>query len=81
MIPRIKKVISKVMDDPRLEDTLTDDADMIYDVGLDSLQMIDFMLRIEDEFEIELDFDSLDFTHMRSIQKFADYLQLHITKN
>ena len=78
MLERIKKVIGEVTEDPASIKNLSDDADMINDVGLDSLQMIDFMLRVEEEFGIELDFDSLDFSDMTSIRKFGDYLALQI---
>ena len=52
MLERIKKVIGEVTEDPGSIKNLSDDADMINDVGLDSLQMIDFMLRVEEEFGI-----------------------------
>jgi len=74
MVETIKRVIGKVKDNPELAATLPDNADIINDVGLDSLQMIDFMLQIEDECDVELDFDNLDLSHLSSIQSFAGYL-------
>jgi acyl carrier protein len=83
MIKKIKKIIAKVLEEPGLENSLSDNADLINDVGLDSLQMIDFMLKIEEEFDIEMDFESLNFNDMRSIHKFGEYLvvQLNRKKN
>ncbi|MBB5441241.1 acyl carrier protein [Pedobacter sp. AK017] len=74
MIETIKKVIAKVTDDPEMASNLNEDADIINDVGLDSLQMIDFMLQIEDELDIELDFDTIDISHFSSLKSFAGFL-------
>ena len=76
MIEKIKNVIGEVINNPALAQSFPADADIITDIGLDSLQMIDFMLRIEGEFDIELDFDTLEIGKLRSIQTFADYLAL-----
>ena len=83
MIKKIKKIIAIVLEEPGLENSLSDNADLINGVGLDSLQMIDFMLKIEEEFDIEMDFESLNFNDMRSIHQFGEYLvvQLNRKKN
>ncbi len=75
MIETIKKVIGIVKDNPAMAQTIPDDADIINDVGLDSLQMIDFMLQIEDECDVELDFDHIDIKNLSSVKTFAEYLQ------
>lgn len=74
MIEKIKNVIGEVINNPALAQSFPADADIITDIGLDSLQMIDFMLKIEEEFNIELDFDSLEIGKLKSIRTFADYL-------
>ncbi len=77
MIERIKKVIGKVTENEAIIPSLTEDTDIINDVGLDSLQMIDFMLQLEEEFNIELEFDSLDISHLKSIRSLADFIAAH----
>lgn len=81
MIETIKKVIAKVTDDPVLVSTLSEDSDIINEVGLDSLQMIDFMLQIEEELDIELDFDKIDISHLHSLKSFAAFLSSHQNNN
>ncbi len=56
-------------------ETLTDDLSLIHDVGLDSLQMINFFLKLEDEFDLEVDFDDIDYDKMSSVKDLIKYLQ------
>ncbi|MGG4146466.1 phosphopantetheine-binding protein [Paenibacillus algorifonticola] len=75
MQTQIITIISEVKNEPELAATLTGASDMLSDVGLDSLQLINFILRIEDEFEIEIDFDQFDMEHLQSIDIFCDFIQ------
>ena len=74
MVEQIIRILSEVKEDGGLTDSLTGGSSIIDDVGLDSLQMINFMLRIEEEFEIEIDFDNFDFENLSSINNFAAYI-------
>jgi acyl carrier protein len=75
MIEEIKMILEKVKDEPGLADRLSDSADIIDDVGLDSLQMVEFMLSIESQLSLEIDFEKLDFSYLKSIEKFSEILQ------
>lgn len=68
------RILSEIKNDPGLLETLNGDSDIINGVGLDSLQMINFVLRVEDEFEIEIDFDEFDLCHLNSIDSFVSYI-------
>jgi acyl carrier protein len=70
----IISIISEVKDDATLQAKLGPTSDLIHDAGLDSLQLINFILLIEDKFEIEIDFDDFDFTHLSSIDKFCAFI-------
>jgi acyl carrier protein len=74
MVEQIKRIIGQVVENESISENLSDNADIIHDVGLDSLQMIEFMLRIEEEFNIELAFDTLDISHLYSIKTFSDFI-------
>jgi acyl carrier protein len=74
MEEKIIDLIIEAKGDTSLKDSLTNNSNIIEDVGLDSLQMINLMLRIEDEFGVEIDFDEFDFTHLNSINAFSKYL-------
>lgn len=70
----IKKILSEVKDTPVAVMTLSDDTDIINDIGLDSLQMVTFMLKLEQELDIQIDFDNLDFSNLMSVGSLCDFL-------
>lgn len=71
IIKSIKEIIAEVKETPELMHTLTDDADIIQDVGLDSLQMMAFLLRIEETLGVRFDCECFDFSHLQSISALA----------
>jgi acyl carrier protein len=75
MIQSIKLILAKIKGVPGLAQQLADSADIIEDVGLDSLQMMEFMLEIESQLNLEIDFEKLDFSYLKSIEKFSEVLQ------
>ena len=74
MIPRIGALLARVTKKPALAEKVTATTDLVNEVGLDSLQMIDFLLGLEDEFGIEVDFDSLDMQHLTSVEALCRYV-------
>ncbi len=70
----IKKSLARVKERPELAQTLASETHIIDRVGLDSLQMIQLFLVLEEELEIEIDFEGLDFAHMESIGSLASFL-------
>ncbi|MEW4368883.1 acyl carrier protein [Paenibacillus kandeliae] len=73
-VEQMIQMISEVKDDPACLTTLGPDSDIIHDAGLDSLQLIHFILRIEDEFDVEIDFEEFDMDHLGSVAKFCDFV-------
>ena len=70
----IKKILSEVKDTPIASITLSDDTDIINDIGLDSLQMVTFMLKLEEALDIQIDFDTLDFSTLMSVGSLCNFL-------
>lgn len=75
----MKEKIKEILCDIKSEDSLTkenitEDADIINDIGLDSLQLINFLLRVEDEFGIQVDFDNLDLKCFESLEAFCVFI-------
>ncbi|MFD5029253.1 acyl carrier protein [Streptomyces sp. NPDC058220] len=68
---RVKKVLSEILGGKFAPHEISADADMVGELGLDSLQAIQFLLRIEDEFDIELDYETLSLEHLRSVRQFS----------
>jgi len=74
MIQEIKDVLEQVTARPGLAATLSDSADIIDDVGLTSLEMVDFMLHLEDRLNVEIQFHDLDFASLHSIKTLSETL-------
>lgn len=74
-IETVKSVLANIKNDDSLCRNLADNANIIEDVGLDSLETLQFMLEIEEALSIIIDFDALEFEHMYSIDVLAEFLK------
>jgi acyl carrier protein len=74
-ISTIKNIIAKLKHQPELAEELGDDADLINEVGLDSLGLLQFMLEVEERMNIQIDFNLLEFDYLQSIQTLAGFLE------
>jgi acyl carrier protein len=74
MRDQIIKLIAQVKDDAELAEKVSESSHLVNDLGLDSLQLINLILLIEDEFEVEVDFNSFEIEHLSSLDRFADYV-------
>ena len=73
----VRATLASILTELKFEATtesLTDEVSIIHDIGLDSLQMINFFLKLEDEFDLEIDFDDIDYDKMSSVKELIDYL-------
>lgn len=75
MQDQIIAIIAELKEDPSLLNSLSGDSDLMLDAAMDSLQIINFILRIEDEFDVEVDFDTFDLEHLKSVNRFAGYIE------
>jgi len=73
-IEAIKKTIEKVKGISGISAGLSDDTDIINSVGLDSLQMLRFMLELEERLAVMIDFDRLEYSCFNSIRTLAEFL-------
>ena len=76
-ISRVKLLLARTLDDESWAQRIDDEADIINDLGLDSVQLISFFLMVEDEFDLELDFDRLEMDGLYSVRSFCDFLRSH----
>src|SRR5262245_18538916 len=74
-IDAIKQTLEKVKGVRGLARKLADDADIIATVGLDSLEMLRFMLDIEERLSIQIDFDRLEYSSFNSIRALAEFME------
>lgn len=72
----IKKAITEVLEqEEEFASTLSSDSDLINDVGLDSLQLINMLLNLEDNLDMVIDFDDFDFDKINTIEELAEFLK------
>ena len=69
----LKDVLASLRGDPDLKN-LPDHASVISDVGLDSLELLQFMLEIEANLAIEVDFERLGFDDLESLTDLAAFV-------
>jgi len=74
-LQKVMHILCEIKETPELLPELTPESDIINDVGLDSLQMINFILAIEDEFDLEIDFETFNYEHLSAIQTFVAFLE------
>jgi acyl carrier protein len=72
---KVRTVLMEVKSLTPSEVSWNDDVDIINDIGLDSLQIISFLLRLEDELNIEIDFEAFNYNHLRSLDNFCGFLE------
>ncbi|MET7276765.1 acyl carrier protein [Kribbella sp. NPDC005582] len=72
---RVKLVLAKVLDNGTTAEEIGSGADLVEEYGLDSLQTITFLLAIEDEFDLELDYPNLQLDDLRSVRQFSTFVE------
>ena len=73
-VATIKAILGKLKRDELMATQLSEEADLIDEVGLDSLEMLQFMLEAEERLGLQIDFDALEFDYLRSIRVLAEFL-------
>lgn len=75
MIEQLKAIISETLNRPELLDTINENTNILNDIGTDSLQFINLMLKVEEEFDVEINFDNFDISHFKTMITFSDYIK------
>jgi acyl carrier protein len=74
-LEHMRELVRRVMDDPELAAGITEDTNLFDDLGIDSLHMINFLLGAEEEFGVEVDFESLREEHLHSVRTFCAFIR------
>ncbi|KTD86639.1 acyl carrier protein [Paenibacillus etheri] len=74
-LDKLIEIIVEVRETPELRDSISSDADIINDIGIDSLQLINLILKVEDEFDVEIDFDEFQMDDLTSVERFFNYIK------
>jgi acyl carrier protein len=71
----LKVLLAKALRDTSRAPQVSDDADIVNGLGLDSLQMIAFLLDVETHFGVQLDFETIDLSVLGSVRAFAQVIE------
>ncbi|QOL15826.1 phosphopantetheine-binding protein [Dickeya dianthicola] len=56
----VKILLAQVMEKSELENSLNEDDNIATDLGIDSIQMINFFLMLEDKYNLAFDYESIE---------------------
>jgi acyl carrier protein len=70
---KIKQIIYSIIGNDDCNSSITDDSDLINDIGMDSIQIMQLVVELENEFNIEFDDDDLV---MENLAKVNNLVQL-----
>ncbi|MFY7672120.1 acyl carrier protein [Tenacibaculum sp. MEBiC06402] len=60
LIPRLKNIVKPYIQDENAFENLTEETDFINDLKINSANLVDVVLDVEDEFDIEIDNDAME---------------------
>ena len=71
VLEKIKAILAEQFDVE--EDKITADTDLQEDLGADSLDVVDLLMSIEDEFEVEVPDEALE--HIKTVGALVSYIE------
>ncbi len=71
---KVKAILSEQFDVE--EDTITADTSIADDLGADSLDVVDLLMSIEDEFEIEIPDEEVE--NIKTVGELVKYIEEHV---
>ena len=74
VLEKIKVILAEQFDVE--EDSLKNDTDLQDDLGADSLDVVDLLMSIEDEFEIEIPDEEIE--NIRTVSDLVSYIESNI---
>lgn len=75
MIELIKKILIEVIGNDAEAGSWNENTDILKDIGIDSVQLIEFLLKIEENIEVEFDYENLEYDMLSSIGLLAKKLE------
>ena len=79
MQEKIIGILKEMMpEEKNTEINYSGETDIINEVGLDSLAMVNFLLRIEKELDVEIDISKLRVSHLNSINSLCNFINARL---
>lgn len=73
VLEKVKSILSEQFDAE--EDSITADTNIADDLGADSLDVVDLLMSIEDEFEIEIPDEEVE--NLKTVGELVKYIEDH----
>ena len=73
VLEKIKTILSEQFDTE--EDAITVETNLADDLGADSLDVVDLLMSIEDEFEVEIPDEEVE--NIRTVGALVEYIERH----
>jgi len=73
LIPSLQKIVKPYVQDQEAFKNLSEETDFINDLKINSANLVDIILDVEDEFNIEIDNDSME--KMLSVKAAMDIIE------
>ncbi len=73
ILEKVKAILSEQFDVE--EDTITADTTLQDDLGADSLDVVDLLMSIEDEFEVEIPDEEVE--NIKTVGALVEYIESH----
>ncbi len=70
----IKRLLAEMMEIDPQNVSWNSDTDILNDIGVDSLQLVQFLLKLEEEMNITIDYDALTFDDLATIGTLSSFL-------
>ena len=74
VLEKVKAILSEQFDVE--EDSITPDTSIVDDLGADSLDVVDLLMSIEDEFEIEVPDSEVE--NIKTVGELVKYIEEHV---
>jgi len=74
VLEKVKAILSSQFDVE--EDTITADTNIADDLGADSLDVVDMLMSLEDEFDVEIPDEEIE--KIRSVGEIVTYIEEHM---
>ena len=79
LITSLKKIVKPYIQDEEAFNNLSEDTDFINDLKINSANLVDVVLDVEDEFDIEIDNDSME--KMLSVKAAIEIIESKLSKS
>jgi len=72
---KLKEIIKATYKEEINLDNITENSDLVEEIGVNSIVGIEIFVRVEKEFDIEIDDEDLSIETIRTLSIMADYIE------